>query len=271
MICHYCGYETQAVRTCPECGSDHIGGVSIGTQQVEDELQALFPDAGVLRMDADATRGKEGHGAVLSAFADGKAQILIGTQMIVKGHDFPRVTLVGVLLADMSLYASDYRSGERTFQLLTQAAGRAGRGDKPGEVLIQTYSPDHYAIRHAAFQDYDGFYEEEISFRQMLGYPPVCHLLGIMLSGGDEARLELAADYLKKFAERAAGREAYQIIGPTVPYIGKIKDQYRRSLYIKHESYDLLIRMKDYLEQYVQINKGYDLIQVSFDFDPVEN
>ena len=171
----------------------------------------------------------------------------------------------------MSLYASEYRSGERTFQLLTQAAGRAGRGDKPGEVLIQTYSPDHYAIRHAAFQDYDGFYEEEISFRQMLGYPPVCHLLGIMLSGGDEARLELAADYLKKFAERAAGREAYQIIGPTVPYIGKIKDQYRRSLYIKHESYDLLIRMKDYLEQYVQINKGYDPIQVSFDFDPVEN
>ena len=271
MICHYCGYETQAVHICPECGSEHIGGVSIGTQQVEDELHALFPDAGVLRMDADATRGKEGHGAVLSAFADGKAQILIGTQMIVKGHDFPRVTLVGVLLADMSLYTSDYRSGERTFQLLTQAAGRAGRGDKPGEVLIQTYSPDHYAIRHAAFQDYDGFYEEEISFRQMLGYPPVCHLLGIMMSGADEAQLELAADYLKKFAERAAGREDYRIIGPTAPYIGKIKDQYRRSLYIKHESYDLLIRMKDFMEQYVQINKGYDPIQVSFDFNPVES
>lgn len=270
MICHYCGYETDQMHTCPECGSEHIGGVSIGTQQVEDELAALFPDAGVLRMDADATRGKEGHGEVLSAFADGKAQILIGTQMIVKGHDFPRVTLVGVLLADMSLYASDYRSGERTFQLLTQAAGRAGRGERAGEVIIQTYSPDHYAIRHAAYQDYDGFYREEIAFRSMLGYPPVCHLLGIMLTGEDEENLERAADYLSKFAKRI-GKESFQIIGPTVPYIGKIKDLYRRSLYIKNESYSNLIRMKDYLEQYIQINKGYDHIQVYFDFDPVES
>ena len=270
MICHYCGYEMPALHTCPACGSQHIGGMSVGTQQVEDELKMLFPDAGVLRMDADATRGREGHGAVLSAFADERAQILIGTQMIVKGHDFPKVTLVGVLLADMSLYASDYRSGERTFQLLTQAAGRAGRGERAGEVLIQTFSPDHYAIRYAAQQDYDGFYREEIAFRDMLGYPPVCHLLGIMMTGADEQKLDLAADYLKKFAEQV-GREGCQIIGPTMPYIGKIKDMYRRSLYIRHASYDELIRIKDYLEQYIRINRGYDRIQVSFDFDPVES
>ena len=272
MICHYCGYTTDELGECPECGSHHIGGVAIGTQQVEDELKVLFPDAGVLRMDADATRGREGHGEVLSAFADGKAQILIGTQMIVKGHDFPLVTLVGVLLADMSLYAGDYRSGERTFQLLTQAAGRAGRGEREGEVVIQTYTPDHYAVIHAARQDYDGFYRDEIAFRQMLGYPPVRHLLGIMLSGEDERQLDTASEYLKMFAERVAGESReFAVIGPSQPYIGKIRDVYRRSLYIKHENYGALIRMKDYLEQYIRINRGYDRIQVQFDFDPVES
>ena len=272
MRCHYCDYETEAVHVCPECGSKHIGGMAIGTQQVEDELKSLFPDAGVLRMDADATRGKEGHGAVLSAFADGKAQILVGTQMIVKGHDFPLVTLVGVLMADMSLYASDYRSGERTFELLTQAAGRAGRGNREGEVVIQTFSPEHYAVVHAARQDYDGFYEEEIAFRQMLGYPPVCHLLAVRLSGEDEEKLAVAAEYLKKFALRLSEKSKdFQVIGPSTPYIGKIKDVYRRMLYIKNENYEDLIRMKDYLEEYIRLNKGYDRVYTQFDFDPVES
>lgn len=272
MRCHYCGYETQSLHVCPECGSTHIGGLSVGTQQVEDELKVLFPEAGVLRMDADATRGKEGHGAVLSAFADGKAQILIGTQMIVKGHDFPLVTLVGVLMADMSLYASDYRSGERTFELLTQAAGRAGRGEREGEVVIQTFTPEHYAIVHAAHQDYDSFYKEEMAFRSMLGYPPACHMLAVQLSGEDETSLSVAADYLKKFTLRLSEKSvSFQIIGPSTPYIGKIKDVYRRNLYIKNESYEELIRMKDYLEEYIRINKGYDRIYTQFDFDPVES
>ncbi len=272
MICHYCGYETEEYHTCPECGSNHIGGVAIGTQQIEDELKILFPDAGVLRMDADATRGKEGHGEVLSAFADGHAQILIGTQMIVKGHDFPLVTLVGVLMADMSLYAGDYRSGERTFELLTQAAGRAGRGDRAGEVVIQTFSPEHYAITHAANQDYDSFYKDEIAFRTILGYPPVCHLLAVCLSGKDEKHIEMAADYLKQFALKITAKsDAFKIIGPSIPPIGKIKDVYRRMVYIKNKDYDELIRIKDYLEQYVKINKGYDKVYVQFDFDPVES
>ena len=162
MRCHYCGYEQPKVTACPECGSPYIGEFRAGTQQIEDLVHQTFPQARVLRMDMDTTRQKDSHGKILSAFANEEADILVGTQMIVKGHDFPNVTLVGILAADMSLYTADYRSGERTFQLLTQAAGRAGRGEKPGEAVIQTYDPSHYAIRTAADQDYEAFYEEEI-------------------------------------------------------------------------------------------------------------
>ena len=154
------------IKTCPSCGSPYIGGFRMGTQQVEDLVKKRFPQARVLRMDLDTTKNKDGHEKILSAFANEEADILIGTQMIVKGHDFPGVTLVGILAADMSLYGDDYRSGERTFQLLVQAAGRAGRGNLPGEVVIQTYSPEHYSIVNAAKQDYESFYEEEISYRK---------------------------------------------------------------------------------------------------------
>ena len=164
LICHYCGYEKPAMRVCPECGSGYLGEFRAGTQQVEEMVRNMFPKARVLRMDMDTTREKDGYEKILSAFANEEADILIGTQMIVKGHDFPNVTLVGVLAADMSLYANDYRAGERTFQLLVQAVGRAGRGKKPGEAVIQTYSPDHYGIVTAAQQDYEGFYKEEIHF-----------------------------------------------------------------------------------------------------------
>ena len=146
MVCHYYGYEQPKVMECPECGSRYIGEFRAGTQQIEDMVKARFPQARVLRMDMDTTKKKDSHEQILSAFANEEADILVGTQMIVKGHDFPKVTLVGALAADMSLYTDDYRSGERTFQLLTQAAGRAGRGDRPGEVVIQTYDPEHYAI-----------------------------------------------------------------------------------------------------------------------------
>ena len=146
---------------CPSCGSPHIGGFKAGTQQIEKVIEKEFPKARVLRMDFDTTRTKDSYEKILASFAKHEADILVGTQMIVKGHDFPNVTLVGVLAADMSLYSDDYRSGERTFQLLTQAAGRAGRGRSPGEVVIQTYSPEHYSIQMAARQDYEGFYEKK--------------------------------------------------------------------------------------------------------------
>lgn len=269
LICHYCGYEVPKVQTCPECGSYHIGEFRAGTQQIEDIVKRHFPEARVLRMDLDTTREKDGHEKILSAFANGEADILIGTQMIVKGHDFPDVTLVGVLAADMSLYTNDYRSGERTFQLLTQAEGRAGRGKKKGEAVIQTYSPEHYAIAAAAAQDYGAFYDEEIHYRQLMGYPPVENLLAVLITCEDEAHLEKGCKYLKEYARRIAGEHPIEIIGPANPGIGKINDVYRKVLYLKAESYDTLVAMKNRMEQYIELNRGFDSMRIQFDFNPM--
>ncbi len=230
LVCHYCGYEEEKSDTCPECGSRHIGEFRAGTQQIEDIVKARFSEARVLRMDMDTTREKDGHEKILAAFANEEADVLVGTQMIVKGHDFPNVTLVGILAADMSLYADDYRAGERTFQLLAQAAGRAGRGQKKGEAVIQTYSPQHYAIVTAAAQDYGAFYEEEIRYRELMGYPPVENLLAVLVSCRDEALLETGCRYLREYALRVKGREQVELIGPASPGIGKINDIYRKVL-----------------------------------------
>ena len=183
MICHYCGYERPSVKVCPVCGSPYIGGFKAGTQQIEAVLRREFPDAGILRMDYDTTRARGSYEQILASFAAHEADILVGTQMIVKGHDFPDVTLVGVIAADLSLNEADYRCGERTFQLLTQAVGRSGRGRKTGEAVIQTYHPDHYSIQAAAHQDYERFYEEEMGYRILMDYPPAAHMLTVLASG----------------------------------------------------------------------------------------
>ena len=269
MRCHYCGYSVPRARECPECGSPHIGEFRAGTQQIEDIVKAAFPEARVLRMDMDTTRQKDAHEKILSAFANEEAEILVGTQMIVKGHDFPNVTLVGILAADMSLYTDDYRSGERTFQLLTQAAGRAGRGERHGEVVIQTYSPDHYAIRTAAAQDYEAFYEEEIRYRELMGYPPAENLLAVFVSCGDEALLETGCRYLKEYILRVRGQTGAEVIGPASPGIDKIKDVYRRVLYVKGENYGALVGIKDRVEKYIEINSGFDKMRIQFDFNPM--
>ena len=270
MRCHYCGYEQPKVTACPECGSPYIGEFRAGTQQIEDLVHQTFPQARVLRMDMDTTRQKDSHGKILSAFANEEADILVGTQMIVKGHDFPNVTLVGILAADMSLYTADYRSGERTFQLLTQAAGRAGRGEKPGEAVIQTYDPSHYAIRTAADQDYEAFYEEEIRYRELMGYPPAEELLAVFVSGEDEALLEKGCGYLKEYILRVAGGTSeIQVIGPASPGIDKIRDVYRRVIYVKAARYETLVRIKNRAERYIEINSGYDRMRIQFDFNPM--
>ncbi|HJD02264.1 MAG TPA: primosomal protein N' [Candidatus Mediterraneibacter excrementavium] len=270
MRCHYCGYEQPKVTACPECGSPYIGEFRAGTQQIEDLVHQTFPQARVLRMDMDTTRQKDSHEKILSAFANEEADILVGTQMIVKGHDFPSVTLVGILAADMSLYTADYRSGERTFQLLTQAAGRAGRGEKPGEAVIQTYDPSHYAIRTAADQDYEAFYEEEIRYRELMGYPPAEELLAVFVSGEDEALLEKGCGYLKEYILRVAGGTSeVQVIGPASPGIDKIRDVYRRVIYVKAARYETLVRIKNRAERYIEINSGYDRMRIQFDFNPM--
>ena len=246
LHCHYCGHTEPIPKTCPSCGSRYIAGFGTGTQKVEQLVTERFPEARVLRMDMDTTSRKGSHDAILSAFADGKADILVGTQMIVKGHDFPRVTLVGILAADLSLYAGGYESGERTFELLTQAAGRAGRDRFPGNVVIQSYAPDHYSIEAAASQDYEGFYWHEILYRQLLHYPPLCHMLSILISAENEAAAKNAAEAVGKLAEGAGGE--LEIIGPAPAAVSKIKDSYRFQITLKSPEEEPLLDIKRRIE-----------------------
>lgn len=269
LVCHYCGYERPSMTSCPECGSHYIGGFRAGTQQIEELVTKMFPAARVLRMDMDTTKKKDSHEKILSAFAAEEADILIGTQMIVKGHDFPQVTLVGILAADMSLYSNHYQSAERTFQLLSQACGRAGRGREKGEVVIQTYNPEHYSIQTAARQDYESFYEEEMNYRMLMGYPPAEELLAIWMTGQSEEHLKVAAGYLKEFTERINREGRLTVIGPAAPYVSKVNDQYRQIIYVKSEDYELLVRTKDLLEQYIDMNRGFNQLRIQFDFNPL--
>lgn len=268
LRCHYCGYETAMPPLCPSCGSRYISGFRAGTQQIEREVRKLFPQAGVLRMDYDTTRTRESYEQILAAFGKGEADVLVGTQMIVKGHDFPNVTLVGVLAADISLYASDYRSSERTFQLLTQAVGRAGRGRKAGEAVIQTYVPEHYSIRTAAKQDYEGFYSQEILYRRMLGYPPAASMLGIYLSGPDEAFLEEQAERLGDIIRRFR-MQGLVVTGPAAAALARKSDLYRMVIYLKHAREDMLLGAKRQIEQILEQETVWKKIYIQFDYNPL--
>ena len=264
LVCHYCGYEEKRPKICPKCGSKYLLGFKAGTEQIEEEVHKLFPDAVTARMDADTTRQKGSMEKILEDFSEKKADILIGTQMIVKGHDFEDVTLVGIIAADMSLAINDYRAGERTFQLITQAAGRAGRGDKEGQTIIQTYQPEHYAIVHAADQDYRAFYDEEILYRELGGYPPAKEIVGILVTSEDKAlaqtTCEKMADYIKKTENQA------EVMGPAKAGIGRINDIYRYIFYIKSNDKNTLIRCKNRLEEGLSLSNR---LQVYFDFNPM--
>ena len=264
LVCHYCGYETVFNHICPKCGSKYIGAFKAGTEKVEEETRKIFPHASVLRMDLDTTSGKEGHRNILEKFASHEADILIGTQMIVKGHDFADVTLVGILLADMSLHCSDYRAAEITFDLLTQAAGRAGRGDRKGNVVIQTYDPEHYSIVHAAGQDYDAFYDEEMGYRELMGYPPSNHMMAVRISCADADLATKLSDELYKLT---SVDDKVNIIGPADAAVYKINDIYNRVIYYKCRDYALLIQIKDIIENYLKCNVPcYKECHVVFDF-----
>ncbi len=271
LICHYCGYETAKVSKCPTCGSGYIYGFRAGTQQIEEKLKKMYPSARVLRMDADTTRKKDDYDRILAAFSAGEADILIGTQMIVKGHDFPGVTLVGVLAADLSLFASDFNASERTFQLLTQAVGRAGRADLAGEAVIQTYQPEHVAVQMAAAQDYKGFYEEEIRDREMLQLPPIWHMLAILILGDDEGKTGRYAAWLTDtILDRADPAGQIRKLGPAPATIGRLRDRFRWVVYFKSRQTEDLVRLKDALESKMQkAGEAAEDISVYFDFDPM--
>ena len=271
LVCHYCGYERSMVQKCPSCGSKYVSGFKAGTQQIEEKLLQMYPGIRVLRMDADTTKNKGSYEKILEAFGNGEADVLVGTQMIVKGHDFPNVTLVGVLAADMSLSVGDYRAAERTFQLITQAAGRAGRGEQPGEVVIQTYQPEHYAIIHAANQDYEAFYEEELAYRDLMQYPPMVHMMAVQVYAAvEEEGLRVAKELAKEAEKLGRNTQGFplQIIGPAPAGIGKINDIYRFVFYVKHPAYELLVETKDCLEAYLHVMDTRRL-NIQFDFNPI--
>lgn len=270
LVCHYCGYTEPFIKKCKVCGSGMIGRFGSGTQMVEAELQEFFPEARILRMDADTTKGKDGHERILSAFAEGKADILVGTQMIVKGHDFPNVTLVGILAADLSLHSQDYMAGERTFELLTQAAGRAGRGERPGQVVIQTYDPEHAVIQAAAAQDYELFYRNEITYRKILKYPPVVSMIAVLITGEQEEQVQKCAERLADYMRMTVPGEVIRVIGPSTPVIGKIHDVYRRILYLKSEQEQALLDAKVQLELYAEQSGVQEACRLYFDLNPMK-
>ena len=270
LVCHYCGYEQPDVTSCPKCGSKYVLGFKAGTEKVEEGFRKLFGDVPILRMDRDTTKNKDSYEEILSDFMEEKAQVLIGTQMIVKGHDFPKVTLVGILAADLSLGVNDYRAGERTFQLLTQAAGRAGRGKLPGEVVIQSYQPEHYSIKWAAAQDYENFYKEELMYRSLGGYPPTSDMLMVQIYETREEAGVLLGEKMKECLKGYALQNRMTIIGPASAGIGKVNDIYRSCLILKHKDKKILKEAKTRLEQFLS-TCGIEGKIVQFDFNPMNS
>ncbi len=234
LMCHYCGKTIKNPTVCPECGSRYIKYFGTGTQKVEDEVKKYFPNARVLRMDMDTTTKKNSHEKILSSFGKGEADILIGTQMIAKGHDFPNVTLVGIIAADISLNSGSYKAAENTFQLLTQVSGRAGRSEREGRVYIQTYNSDNYVIRLSAKQDYKGFYDEEIAVRRILDYPPFGCFFNIMISGEKEREVIESSQRIKDVMSYFNKNNDFIILGPVPAFISKIKNEYRFTITVKY-------------------------------------
>ena len=262
LSCHYCGYTAPMPSICPVCGSKYIAPFGTGTQKLESACRNTFPTARILRMDADTTSTKHAHERILADFKAHKADILIGTQMIVKGHDFEKVTLVGIVAADMSLNTSEYDASERSYQLMTQAAGRSGRGDTRGEAVIQSYDPSHYAISCAAKRDYESFYEREMSYRRLLNYPPETFMLFVRLRSGDEDALDRAAERVVSIAA-AHEAEGAEIIGPCSESIYKVKDNYRKIIYIKHKRHDIITRIREDIMSHAET--GNAKVYINFD------
>ncbi|SFG56534.1 replication restart helicase PriA [Oribacterium sp. WCC10] len=265
MRCHYCGYEIPVMKKCPTCGSPYLAPFGFGTEKLESHVKKTFPNASVLRMDADTTKNKGGHEKILEQFRNHNADILIGTQMIVKGHDFPDVTLVGLIAADLSLSAPDFHASEKTFQLITQAAGRAGRDKGAGNVIIQTYQPDHYAIVLSSAQNYKLFYEKEIAFRKLMGYPPVEYLMTIQLLSKDEDMLDMISKSASEPFKADCTEANAEFIGPLNASVYKVNDIYRKIVYIKHPEHDIIIQLRDKFTAHVRSVDKRGFVMLNYD------
>lgn len=272
MICHYCGYSLPVDKTCPECGSTYLKAFGAGTQKIQSYIKKTFPNAKIARMDQDTTQKKHGHELILKAFEDKEIDILIGTQMIAKGHDFHNVSVVGVLAADLSLHIDDFRAAERTFQLVTQVIGRTGRGDVNGHAFIQTYSPDHFALKYALEENYIGFYNEEILFRRAMIYPPFCHILQVItLTENEELGMRFLNERVEKienFVDKEKQFGDIIVLGPAKAGIGRVKGKYRHRLLIKGSSYKQLTNIRKELYNSID-NKLSQVLQIHVDINPL--
>lgn len=266
LLCHYCDFAQKVPGVCPKCGSEHLNFLGTGSEKVEDELHREFPTARIARLDRDTVGGKRHFETILHSFRERDFDILVGTQMIAKGHDIPNVTLVGIVSADVGLGMPDFRAAERTFQLLTQASGRAGRGNLPGIVLIQTINPDHYAVRYAAAQDYQGFYEKEIQFRRLMRYPPFSALANVLVrSERQEDALEMSAE-VGRFLDPPP--EGLKMLGPAEAPVAKLKSEYRYQLLIKAASRKTLNETLQNLRRYA-LDKRWSATALVIDVDPL--
>ncbi len=265
LQCHYCGYQTNLPKICPNCKSKYLAAFGSGTEKLESICHSVFPKAGILRMDRDSTGKKGKYEEILQAFSEEKADILLGTQMIVKGHDFPKVTLVGIIAVDQILLDSDFQAGEWAYQLITQVSGRAGRGERAGEVLIQSYQPDHPLLELALKQDYLSFYKEEKNYRKRLSYPPFSVMLAMQCIYTEEAYLDyILGKLMPRVQERIrdGGGETY---GPFPATVYKIKDKFRKIIYIKHSNHDIILQLRDYFIQELKQEDKRNLILLQFD------
>ena len=268
LICHYCNYREKSPKICPKCESEYLYFVGQGTERIEDMLAKKFPAMRIARVDRDTMAHKGELEDVLLKFAAGHIDMLVGTQMIAKGHDFPNVTLVGVISVDIGLGMPDMRSAERTFQLITQVAGRSGRGAKAGKVLIQTYYPEHYALRHAREQDYEGFYAEEIKFRQRLGYPPFFVLASIMIKHRDHAYASKNANILRRSLDAANTARNARVLGPAPASLSRLKNEFRLQIILKGVSRRSLRETLDIALADAE-QHGCDLRTINVEIDPV--
>lgn len=268
LTCHYCGAKRELVNTCPRCKSKYVKYFGIGTEQLEEQVKKVFPEAKTLRMDFDTTREKHSYEKIYNSFRNQEHNVLIGTQMVAKGLDFPEVTLVGVIAADLSLNLPDYRANERTFQLITQVSGRAGRGKKPGKVVVQTYSPESFSIRYAVENDYISFYKEEIEIRRSMNYPPFAKILAINLSSEDEKLLiKSIQDLGDKLHLKLDNNDKMEVLGPCPCGISKIKNAYRWQIIIKG---DFTLELAEDIKNitYNELSSVYNYIRVSLDVNP---